>query len=109
MNIPVKSNRTLYIPSEFAKKSLLYLQEVGTSTTYSSSTNSRDKLDSFLFFIVVDGSGTLKYNNRTIKLTKGMCTYIDCNKPYSHTSDNWTIRWVHFNGLNSRDIYTKYL
>lgn len=109
MNKTVESNRTLYIPSEFAKNSLIYLQEVGTSKAISKHTNSRNKLDSFLFFIVIEGNGELIYNNKTYKLSKGSCVYIDCRNKYSHTSDNWIIKWAHFNGLNTKDIYNKYL
>lgn len=109
MNKIVESNRNIYVPSEFAKKSLIYLQEVGTSKTLSNNTNSRDKLDSLLFFIVIDGNGSITYRNNTYKLSKGSCVFIDCNYKYSHTSDNWTIKWVHFNGSNSKDIYNKYL
>ena len=109
MNNSVQSNRNIYIPSEFAKKSLIYLQEVGISKTNKLNTNSRNKLDSYLFFIVLDGTGSISYNNKVYKLSKGSCVFIDCNNKYSHTSDNWTIKWVHFNGLNSKELYKKYL
>lgn len=109
MSKKVESKRTLYIPSEFAKKSLIYLQEVGFSKTLEYNVNSRNKLDSYLFFIVTNGDGTLEYNNRKHLLTKGSCVFVDCNNKYSHTSDNFSIKWVHFNGLNVKDIYDKYL
>lgn len=109
MTKTVESNRTIYIPSEFAKKSLIYLQEVGKSKTIAKNTNSRNRLDSYLFFIVLDGTGTLFYSNKTYNLKKGSCVFIDCNNKYSHTSDNWTIEWVHFNGTNIKEIYDKYI
>lgn len=109
MEQTVISNRTLYIPSEFAKESLIYLQEIGQSKTIEKHTNSRNRLDSYLFFIVIDGNGELNYNNKNYKLSKGSCVFIDCNKKYSHTSDNWTIKWAHFNGKNIESIYNKYL
>ena len=109
MKQTVISDRTLYIPSEFAKQSLIYLQEIGQSKTLEKHTNSRNKLDSYLFFIVIDGNGELNYKNSNYKLIKGSCVFIDCNNKYSHTSDNWTIKWVHFNGNNISAIYNKYL
>lgn len=109
MKQTVISDRTLYIPSEFAKQSLIYLQEIGQSKTIEKHTNSRNKLDSYLFFIVIDGYGELNYKNCNYKLTKGSCAFIDCNNKYSHTSDNWTIKWIHFNGNNISAIYNKYL
>ena len=109
MNNITESKRTIYNPSDFAKKSLIYLQEVGKTKTLSKHTSKREKLDSYLFFIVLDGSGALRYNNQEHKLDKGSCVFIDCNNKYSHTSDNWTIEWIHFYGENMKDIYDKYL
>lgn len=100
--------RSLYIPSSFAKKSLIYLQEVGESTTYNLHTNSRNGLDSYLFFIVEEGQGSFTYENKTYELSKNDCVFIDCRKAFSHTSDNWSIKWIHFDGLNMRDIYDEY-
>lgn len=105
----VESIRTLYTPSSFAKDSLIYLQEVGKSKSLESHTSSRTRLDSFLFFIVLDGNGSLSYNNQTINLSKGDCAFIDCKNKYSHTSNNWTIAWIHINGQNTKNIYEKYL
>lgn len=109
MNNIVETNRIIYIPSDFARKSLIYLQEIGTSKTLKKHINSRDKLDSYLFFIVLEGDGILNYQNSIYQLEKGSCVFIDCNNKYSHTSDNWTIQWVHFNGNNVKDIFFKYL
>ena len=109
MNKTVESDRTLYIPSDFAKESLIYLQEIGQSKTLEKHTNARSKLDSFLLFIVLDGTGILEYNETKYKMSKGSCAFINCNNKYSHTSDNWTIKWIHFNGSNSKYIYDKYI
>lgn len=104
----VVSNRIIYTPSQFAKDSLYYLQEVGQSKTLSKNTNSRKKLDSYLFFIVLEGEGTLSYKEKHYKLKKDNCVFIDCNYSHSHTSSNWKISWVHINGTTIRDIYKKY-
>ena len=109
MNNIVESKRTIYTPSEFAKESLIYLQEIGQTKALKKHTSSRSKLDSYLFFIVLDGTGTLTYNNNIYELEKGSCVFIDCNNKYSHTSDNWTIEWIHFNGQNVQNIYSKYI
>lgn len=109
MNNIVESKRIIYTPSKFAKDSLIYLQEVGISKTIKKHTNSRKYMDSFLFFIVLEGDGILKYNNQEIHLTKDSCAFIDCHKSYSHTSDNWKIAWVHFNSKNLENIYNKFI
>ena len=60
----VSSNRVLYTPSSFAKSSLLYLQEIGTLKALKSHVSSHNNLLSYLFFIVLDGDGTVKYENK---------------------------------------------
>ena len=105
------SDRVIYTPSVFAKTNLIYLQETGTLQAYQLHTSSRENLASYLFFIVVEGSGTLEYNGVSYPLQTKDCVFIDCRKPYSHrTSENlWTLKWVHFYGPNMNGIYEKYL
>ncbi len=107
----VNSNHILYTPSEFAKNNLLHLHEAGTLHALKQHTNSRSALNSFLFFVVTNGSGTLTYDGKTYELTKGACVFLDCYKPYSHTPSEelWTISWVHFYGPNMSQIYQKYV
>ena len=56
----VKSKRIIYTPSNFAKTNLLHLQEVGELTAIKPHVNSREGLNSFLFFVVTDGKGKLQ-------------------------------------------------
>ena len=67
-----------------------------------SHTSKRESLDSFLFVIVVSGSGTFTYIGKKYSLKSGDHLFIDCKKPYSHEStdsDPWELMWVHFNGV----------
>lgn len=107
----VSSKRILYTPSNFAKTSLAYLQEIGQLHAQQPHISKRDYLDSFLFFIVVSGRGTLTYHERQIPLSSGDCVFIDCRNPYSHeTSDQlWKLKWIHFYGPNITNIYQKYI
>ena len=109
MNNVVESKRIQYTASRFAKESLLYLQESGFSRSIKKHTSYRNYLDSFLFFTVLEGNGTLRYQNDDYKLKQGDCVFINCQNEYSHTSDNWKIAWVHFNGNNLKNIFSKYL
>lgn len=109
MNNIVESKRIQYTASRFAKESLIYLQEVGTSKTLKQHINSRKYMDSFLFFVVLDGDGCLSYKEKEYYLQKNNCVFIDCHNKYAHSSDNWKIAWVHFNGSNVSRIYQKYL
>lgn len=107
----VTSNRFLYTPSPFARSSLLYLQKIGELTAQRPHVSSRSNLSSFLFFVVVKGTGSLVYDGKELQLSSGDIVFINCEKPYSHTtsSDNlWTLRWVHFYGSNLSSIYDKY-
>ena len=54
-----ESERMLHTPGEFAKKNLLYVQEVGTLKSLQSHKSQRERLDSFLFVGVLDGMGTI--------------------------------------------------
>ena len=106
----VSSSRILYTPSAFARTSLIHLQEIGRLEAKQPHTSKRDHLMSFLFFIVLTGSGTLKYHETIHRLQAGDCVFLDCRSPYSHqTSENlWQLKWIHFYGPNMADIYDKY-
>lgn len=107
----VTSDRLLYTPSEFAKSSLIYLQEIGSLQARSTHTSKRQNLESFLFFYVKDGSGVLDYSGKEHPVKKGDCVFINCKNPYSHrtSEDLWALDWIHFYGNNILPIYLKYV
>ena len=107
----VSSNRILYTPSPFARSALLHLQEIGELKALKPHTSSRNKLASYLFFTVLDGAGELRYEGRKYDLGAGDCVFIDCRKPYSHTTEAslWTLRWCHFFGPTAPVVYQKYV
>ena len=107
----VSSDRVLYTASFFARSNLLHLQEIGELKARKPHTSSRSNLQSFLFFAVVDGAGTLSYDGKEYDLTTNSCVFIDCRKLYSHSTDVehlWTLRWCHFYGPTIQSIYSKY-
>ena len=102
------SNRILNTPSSYAKQHYLYVQEVGTLQSIEPHISRRQNLDSYLFFIVLQGSGTLTYEGETCAISAGDCAWIDCASPYSHESsdvDPWRLAWVHFTGNQARHFY----
>ena len=107
----VDSKRCLYTANPFARTSLLSLQETGILTALKAHTSERSGLESYLFFAVEHGKGSLMYGGKQYELGAGDCVMIDCRQNYSHsTSDDlWTIRWVHFTGPSMPVIYNKYL
>lgn len=106
----VDTHRILYSPSSFARSSLLYLQEVGRLTALEPHTKSRSGLSSYLLLIVHSGSGTLEMEGSRYDLVAEDVCFIDCSKPYSHTTsvNLWTISWIHFSGFNMPSLFTKY-
>lgn len=107
----VSSDRVLYTPSSFARSSLLHLQECGSLTALKPHTSSRENLASYLFFMVGSGDGTLTYGGREFELKPGSCVFIDCRKPYSHSTAEhlWSISWCHFNGPAMGSVFDKYV
>lgn len=107
----VSSNRVLYTPSSFARTSLLHLQEIGELQALAPHTSKRDGLQSYLFFTVLSGTGSLTYGDKEYKLEKGDMVFIDCRKVYSHTTSEklWSLRWCHFYGPTLSFVYEKYV
>ena len=107
----VESKRILYTPSLFAKENLFYLQETGSLQARKPHVNKRSYLNSYLFFIVQSGSGTVEQEDRSYQLKPGDCVLIDCHKPYAQYSsdDLWSLSWVHFNSTSMPGVYQKYL
>ena len=110
----VQSSRILYTPSPFARSSLLHLQEVGSLSAIRPHTSKREKLQSYLCFMVEDGEGELVYEGKKYELRSGDVVFIDCRKAYSHSTGMnpnaglWSLRWCHFYGPSIPAIYAKY-
>ena len=110
----VQSSRILYTPSPFARASLLHLQEAGSLTAIQPHTSRREKLQSYLCFLVEDGEGELVYEGKGYHLSAGDVVFIDCRKTYSHSTGErdagklWALRWCHFYGPSMPAIYAKY-
>ena len=107
----VASDRILYTPSEFARENLLHLQEIGQVQAKRPHKNSHTDLASYLFIMVLSGSGTLSYLGKKYALSAGDCALVNCKNEYYHESSNdlWTIRFIHFYGPTAPGIYQKYL
>lgn len=103
-----KSNRALHTPSGFAKKNLSYIQEVGRLKSLKPHSSIRENLESFLLFLVLDGEGSVVYQDNTYPVKKGELVFIDCRMRYEHKSSEdhpWELLWVHFNGSLPQACY----
>ncbi len=106
------SDRILVTPSSYARKHYLYVQEVGSLKSLEPHISSRKNLNSYLFFVVVSGRGTLTFRGEKQELTAGDCVWLDCRTPYAHESsetDAWSLTWVHFNGIDADHFYQSYV
>lgn len=106
------SSRILATPTAFAKNNFLYVQEVGSLQSVSPHVSRRDNLESFLFFIVTQGCGTLSYHGRIFPLIAGDCVFLNCLEEYAHESsleDPWELSWVHFHGKQADTLYRHFL
>ena len=108
----VLASRILYTASSFARANLIHLQEIGESKALKPHTSRRKSLVSYLFFVVLEGTGTVGYDGTEYHLKQGDCVFLDCRKPYFQRADAehlWRLKWVHFYGPNMNGIYDKYL
>lgn len=102
------SRRMIQTPSSIARCAFFYVQETGYLKLKESHRAFRKNLDSYLIVLVLSGSGTLMYNEKSFELKAGSCFFIDCMIPYYHqssSSDPWELMWVHFNGATSKEYY----
>ena len=106
----VQSKRLQYTPSTFARTSLLHLTEIGRLTALRPHTSARENLGGYLLLVVEQGSGVVRMGGKEYGLSPGDVAFIDCSKPYSHSTCNklWTITWCHFNGPCMTAIYGKF-
>lgn len=105
------SNRILATPSSYAHKNYLYVQEVGTLHSIEPHISKRQNLNSFLFIVVINGSGTVTFDKERFFVEAGTCIWLDCSHSYSHESssdDPWTLMWVHFYGNTAPAFYSTY-
>ncbi len=105
------SERILVTPSSYTKSNYLYVQEIGTLKSLEPHISRREKLESYLFFMVMEGSGTVICNGIPYQLKTGDCVWLDCLVPYSHESsihNPWSLMWVHFNGKEASGFYQLY-
>ena len=78
----------------------------------------RSGLQSYLFMIVLSGSGTVTYTDpftdsahprTSVTAHSGDCFFLDCSMEYTHISseaDPWELLWIHFYGPQADGYYS---
>lgn len=106
------SIRMILTPSQTARSTFFYLQEIGDFKTEFPYFTERKNLNSFLILYTISGRGTLTYEDHTYLLTPGVCFYINCMKHHEYktkSGDSWEFLWMHFNGPNALGYYEEYV
>ncbi len=107
-----RSDRCLHTPSDFARRNLLYVQEVGRLQSLEVHRCIRENLESYLFLVVLEGKGSLEVGGNHYDIKAGDCAFIDCMTHYEHISDEkdaWKLAWVHFDGQAARGYYELFM
>ena len=77
-----KSVRMILTPSNYAQKSLFYIQEIGFFEATLNYYVQRKNLSSFLILQTLEGNGILNYNGKEYSLSRGDVFFIDCRKEH---------------------------
>jgi len=105
------SIRLIVSPSQEAKSTYFYVQEVGHFQTGPNYFTERELLSSFLVVFTLSGKGYLTYKNKTFTLLPYQGFLIDCMEKHHYKSDEkdlWEISWLHFNGEMGRAYYQQF-
>lgn len=105
------TRRIINTPDDFAKNNLFYVQEAGYLQSLKPHESRRRGLDSYLFIVIMSGSGHVMYNGELRRVSAPCCVFLDCRREYSHISsenDPWELMWIHFNGPHA-GFYYEYL
>ncbi len=108
----VETSRVISTPSEFAKKSLFYVQETGYLKSIKSHLHKRSNLSSYLFCMALSGRGAFTFRDQIYTMHPNDCILIDCMESYTHQSDSeypWELLWVHFSGYAAEAYYQYFI
>ncbi|MCB7319570.1 AraC family transcriptional regulator [Lacrimispora sp. 210928-DFI.3.58] len=103
-----ETHRIIHTPSDTAKRTFLYIQEAGYLKSLKPHLGRRSGLSSYLFLIVLSGSGSITYKGVQHEVSAQDCFLLDCREAYSHISteqDPWELLWLHFNGEQAPLLY----
>lgn len=129
------TRRVINTPSAFTRENFFYIQEAGYLKSLKPHLSRRSGLNSYLFLIVLSGSGNISYRNfthpterhpnpgrpdhpqntstlpvtTTIAAKTGDCFFLDCMGEYTHISsedDPWELLWLHFYGPQAEAYYS---
>ncbi len=121
------TRRVINTPSTFTREHFFYIQEAGYLKSLQPHLSRRSNLRSYLFLIVLSGSGEIAYRfprsaasarkedaesaMHAVNAHAGDCFFLDCMGEYTHISndsDPWELLWIHFYGPQSDAYYSRF-
>lgn len=103
------TRRVINTPAPFTRNNFFYIQEAGYLKSLKPHLSRRSGLQSYLFLVVLSGSGEVTYCNSSVHAEAGDCFFLDCENEYTHISsenDPWELMWIHFYGPQAHGYYT---
>lgn len=102
--------RRICTPDDFARRSLLHVQEIGELAPPGPLESRRTGLSSFLFLLVESGAGTVSEGAETYHLRAGDCALLDCRRAYGHATGSppWRLKWIHFDGPGAAAFHARW-
>ncbi len=86
---------------------ILCITHAGFFTPHYCPTHEKQSENYYMFMIIMDGKGIIKYKDKIYNVSKGQCVYIDCRFPHYYLpdlKDPWGVIWINFIGP-SADMY----
>ena len=104
------SRRKLCTPDDFARASLLHVQEIGELAPSRPLESRRAGFPSFLFLFVEWGEGTIREGVGERPLRAGECALLDCRRGCGHATGEppWRLKWIHFDGPGAAAFHARW-
>ena len=92
--------RRLCTPDDFARASLLHVQEIGELAPLGPMESRRAGFPSLLFLLAEWGEGVVREGAEERPLRAGECALLDCRRGCGHATGEppWRLKWIHFDG-----------
>lgn len=102
--------RKLCTPDDFARTSLLYVQEIGELAPTRPMTSRRAGFPSLLFLLAEWGEGVVREGSEERPLRAGECALLDCRRGCGHATGEppWRLKWIHFDGPSAHSFLARW-
>lgn len=90
-------------PSNIAKSIFFYIKCAGHFFCNQDYFLKRDDYSSFLLMHIIDGEGTIYYDDKVFYAKPNDVVILNCYKPHIYTTTKWETKWIHFDGNVSNE------